>query len=88
METGWLVESKHPTTKRPQWLGLVESFGGEMRYSWRDDSSEAIRFCRIEDAMRFGKLYRDRGGLHDEKFDVTEHVWVDGVPANAEVTGA
>ena len=72
-ERGWLVESKNPATKRPQWLGLIPSYGGNMVYSWRNDSSEAMRFARVEDAMRFGKMYRDvEGG----KFVVTEHVWV------------
>lgn len=75
-ESGWLVESTYPTNKRPQWLGLTTTYGGRTVYSWKDDSNEAIRFGRQEDAVKFSKLYQSDDDYSVGSIKVTEHLWL------------
>jgi hypothetical protein len=61
IETGWLIEKI--VDDRPHWLTCAWSFG------WTDDSLNAIRFCRREDAEQIASM------MENDDIRITEHQW-------------
>ena len=60
-EVGWLIEKQ--VDGRAHWLTCAWTFG------WTDDSHNAIRFCRREDAEQIATM------MENEDIRITEHQW-------------